>query len=102
MLLLKMRFNLISNLIFVLFNLTKLTMLLLKAPVLCIQRPVRKLALKSNLKLSAVRGGGDAAVCDGGRGGEDGGGSDNGGWVQIVYYKYGDFKRYIHVNCLVN
>ena len=73
-------------------------MLLLKAPVLCIQRPVRKLALKSNLRLSVVGGGGDAAVCDGGRGGrggEDGGGSDNGGWVQIVYYKDGDFKRYI-------
>ena len=83
-------------------------MLLLKAPVLCIQRPVRKLALKSNLKLSAVGDGGDATGGDGGdggdggRGGEDGGGSDNGGWVQIVYYKYGDFKRYIHVNCLVN
>ena len=67
---------------------------------------MRKLALKSNLKLSAVGGGGDAAVCDGGdggdggrgdggRGGEDGGGSDNGGWVQILYYKDGDFKRYI-------
>ena len=68
---------------------------------------MRKLALKSNLKLSAVRGGGDATGGDGGdgddggRGGEDGGGSDNGGWVQIVYYKDGDFKRYMYT-CSVN
>ena len=73
---------------------------------------MRKLALKSNLKLSGDATGGDGGDggdggrggrgSRGGRGGEDGGGSDNGGWVQIVYYKYGDFKRYIHVNCLVN